>query len=180
MGIDRPLRMEFDAERRVISFDTSGDLLFNEPLQPRMLDEFITLAGAGDLTIWEFAKRFGVLNIVALLNPGVYEEHLSVWRRCSTMVGVTLRLAASVHQNHPTRPEDWEFVEPATAQRWIDSFEKRDDLTPAQRRVYVERNCLNDILNEWIAFARVRPCFSMYERLPGITFTSAVGHILAC
>ena len=157
----RPDRVAMDSDRGVLRYDTRNTAVAAP--EHDLLDRFIALADASDAEIGDFARRFGVLGVEVFLEPGLYEEKLSEWRYWATRARAALSVAASLHQQQPVDGEDWRTLEPFTAEQWESILSSNPAISISERRRYVERNCLADVLNIFITISRVQPVVLLVE-----------------
>jgi hypothetical protein len=164
-----------DRQRGVIVYRTDFPTMLDIH-RPEALDHFMALGNAADSEIEAFAKRFGVLGVHPLSEPGVYEEALSDWRYWAKRTRAALSIAASLHQDEPGRSEDWALLDASwTVDSWTAMFRASPDLTAKQKRLAIDRNALADVLNDVLVETDVRPCFVWFRTTSGFALTNLGG-----
>lgn len=173
----RPDVVWLDTERRRLRFKTEP--LVCEAVPPELLDGFMALDGASDEQICRFAQKYGVLAVEEFVSGSGedHEEELEPWRYWIARVRAVISGAASLHNGEAIRAEDWNRLDPPAAKEWEAGFRLMRDLSSADRRAFTEQRCVADVLNEFLARARVRPCFTWFPPDGGISFTNLQGTV---
>jgi hypothetical protein len=155
---------------------------------PMILEHFLGLSDASEEDIVRYARRWGLLMIckhgllarecdrsglfrkrftaVPSENSGCYpqgwpnncREPIDAWRAYSRLMRDVLNVAARLHENKVTRPEEWPDA-------------LRGNLPPRVKEVSVDvgRSAMSAIINEWIRAARVRPSLRWEDPRPRVT-----------
>lgn len=174
-GLLRPDVVAMNPEQGVLLYDTSQPLVF-DVVRPELLDLFVALVDASDAEIWRFAQRYGVLGVQSFWEPGFYAEELKQWRYWAARIRAVLSAASSLQRGETICSGDWALLEAPHVDLWTRVFAGHSDLSASEKRRYIERNCVKDVLNAGLEIARVRPSFSWFTATSGIAFTN-VDHI---
>lgn len=162
----RPNWVKGDFERSEIVYDTQTPVYDLAAPDLPLLDRFVRLVEASDGEIVSFAQKYGVLSLRAFRQPGGYAEPIESWRVMAQAARATLQLAVAIYDNRSTRRQDWACLRGWYYERWRDVLSK--NLSQPEIRAAAERNQLEDVVNRWIEWAEISPCFSWTRRSGGV------------
>jgi hypothetical protein len=141
-----------------------------------LLEEFLGLADQTAERIQKYAQRWGVLGICEhglplTHNPpprplpagsstftwcrplpqeqGWYWEPIAAWHRYAQQMRAVLNIVARLHQGQLGSDRDWRVL-----------YYKEDPVPWWKRVISADRSMVSVVVNEWLAFAGVRPVYS--------------------